>query len=317
VPRSVLRSNPGIVRTEAVSPRVSVIVPCHNGGRFLDGVLASLAAQTFRDFEVVIVDDGSTERATRDKLASLPPSVRVVRQENRYLPGARNRGFAEARAEFVLPLDCDDTLDASYLAETVAILENAPPDVGFVFTHLRLTSALEGVVARHLNRFDQLFFNYLPYCMLIRRSAWEAAGHYDETLRDGSEDWEFGIRLSCAGFGAVEVAKPLFTYSVRPDGMWMSKAARMHGTIWRRIRARHAELYRIAALARLWRATRGEKPRLSAFAAAILLGSARLLPEDWFNHLFYRLMVITRARRIARGEIRAGCAVADSVAPTG
>ncbi|HLN10909.1 MAG TPA: glycosyltransferase family A protein [Xanthobacteraceae bacterium] len=299
-----------------MAPRVSVVVPCYNGGRFLDSLLASLAAQTFRDFEIVIVDDGSTDPATRDKLDSLDPSVRVVRQENRYMAGARNRGYAEAKAEFVVPLDCDDTLEPSYLAETVPLLAAAPPDVGFVFTHIRLTGELEGVVARHLNRFDQLLFNYLPYCMLIRRSAWEAAGGYDETLRDGSEDWEFSIRLIRAGFRALELPKPLFVYSVGVGGMWMSRGARMHGTIWRQIRARHAALYRIPALVALWRDTRCENPKLSALAAGALLGSARLLPEAWFNHLFYRLIVMTRARRIARGEIRSGLAGAGSLVPT-
>jgi GT2 family glycosyltransferase len=72
------------------------------------------------------------------------------------------------------------------------------------------------------NRFDQLFLNQLPYCMLIRKSAWQAAGGYDETMRDGSEDWEFNIRLSGAGFRGIELAKPLFVCSVRPDGMLLS-----------------------------------------------------------------------------------------------
>jgi glycosyltransferase involved in cell wall biosynthesis len=238
------------------APRVSIIVPCHNGGRFLDGLLASLGAQTFRDFETIIVDNGSTDTATREKLKVLDPAVRVVHQENRYLPGARNRGFLEAQAELVLPLDCDDTLEPSYLAETVPILEGAPPDVGFVFTHMRLTDTLTGVLPRHINRFDQLFLNQLPYCMLIRRSAWRAVGGYDETMRDGTEDWEFNIRLSSSGFRGIELAKPLFVYSVRPDGMLMSRSTRMHGTIWRHIRSRHADLYRFAALVRLWRATR-------------------------------------------------------------
>jgi glycosyltransferase involved in cell wall biosynthesis len=287
-------------------PRVSVIVPCHNGGRFLDGLLASLDAQTFRDFETVIVDDGSTEVATREKLRVLDPAIRVVHQENRYLPGARNRGFLEARAALVLPLDCDDTLEPSYLAETVPILENAPPDVGFVFTHVRLTDTLAGVLPRHLNRFDQLFLNLLPYCMLIRRSAWQAVGGYDETMRGGMEDWEFNIRLSRSGLRGIEVATPLFVYSVRPDGMLLSSTTRMHGTNWRRIRTRHADLYRIAPLVRLWHATRATPSAVSAGAAAGLLLSARLLPETWFNNLFFWLLVKTRARRIVRGELQAG-----------
>jgi hypothetical protein len=288
------------------TPRVSVIVPCHNGGRFLDGLLASLDSQTFRDFETIIVDDGSTEVATCEKLAGLDPTIRVIHQENRYLPGARNRGFLEARAALVLPLDCDDTLEPCYLAETVPILEDAPADVGFVFTHLRLTDTLAGVLPRHLNRFDQLFLNLLPYCMLIRRSAWQAVGGYDESMRGGMEDWEFNIRLSRSGFRGLELAKPLFVYSVRPDGMLLSRTTRMHGTLWRTIRARHADLYRIAALVRLWRATRAKPSAVSAGTAAGLLLAARLLPEILFNNLFFWLLVRTRARRILRGALKAG-----------
>ena len=288
------------------TPRVSVIVPCHNGGRFLDELLASLDSQTLRDFETIIDDDGSTEAATLEKLARLDPAVRVIHQENRYLPGARNRGFLEARAALVLPLDCDDTLEPTYLAETVPILEGAPADVGFVFTHVRLSDTLAGVLPRHLNRFDQLFLNLLPYCMLVRRSAWQAVGGYDEGMRGGMEDWEFNIRLSRSGFRGIELAKPLFVYSVRPDGMLLSRTTRMHGTLWQTIRAKHADLYRTAALVQLWRATRAKPSAVSAGAAAGLLLSARLLPETWFNDLFFWLLARTRARRIVRGKLQAG-----------
>jgi glycosyltransferase involved in cell wall biosynthesis len=301
-------------KTPVTTPRVSIVVPCHNGGRFLDGLLASLDDQTFRDFETIIVDDGSTETATREKLAALGPAIRVVHQENRYLPGARNRGFLEARAGLVLPLDCDDTVEPSYLAETVPLLENAPADVGFVFTHVGLTGTLAGVLPRHLNRFDQLFLNLLPYCMLIRRSAWQSVGGYDETMRGGMEDWEFNIRLLCSGFGGIELAKPLFVYSVRPDGMLLSRTTRMHGTLWRSIRARHADLYRLAALVRLWRATRATPSAVSAGTAAGLLLSARLLPEAWFNYLFFWQLVRARARRIVRGELQAGGAPGQGAA---
>lgn len=290
-------------KTQVTEPAVSVIVPCHNGGRFLDGMLASLAAQTFRDFEIVIVDNGSTEAATLEKLGSLDPKcVRVVHQENRYLPGARNRGFREARAGFVVPLDCDDRLEPAFLAEAVPLLREAPAEIGFVFTHGRLTGAIEGVMARHFHAFDQLFLNQLPYGMLLRKSAWQAVGGYDETMRDGMEDWEFGIRLLRAGLRGIEIAKPLLVYNVSAEGMLMGHAARMHGTIWRHIRDRHRDLYRLPALVRLWRATRATPGKVSWPAAVGLLGLAKLLPEAWFNKLFYRMLNRTRTRRVARGE---------------
>jgi len=286
-------------------PAVSVIVPCYNGGHFLDELCASLAAQTFRDFETIIVDDGSTEDETQRKLASLEPAIRVLRQENRRMAAARNTGVRAARGEFVLPLDCDDRLDPSFLAETVAILRHAPGEVGFVFAHMRLAGDMDGVMPRHFNRFDQLFLNQLPYCMLIRRSAWDAAGGEDEAMHDGGEDWEFSIRLVRAGFRGVEIAKPLLIYRVSLDGTLMSRTARRHGTIWRYIRGKHGELYRLPALVAAWRANRAVPSKIAPLKAAGLLGMAKLLPESWFNRLFYRLLVATRARRVDRGEYRA------------
>jgi glycosyltransferase involved in cell wall biosynthesis len=292
------RTNADVRVTE---PAVSVVVPCYNDGHFLDDLCGSLAAQTFRDFETIIIDDGSTEEATLRKLASLEPAIRVVPQQNRRLPGARNAGFGTARGEFVLPLDCDDRLEPSFLAETVAVLRDAPPDVGFAFAHVRLAGDMDGVMPRHFNRFDQLFLNQLPYCMLIRRSAWQAAGGYDEAMRDGMEDWEFNIRLLHAGFRGIEIAKPLLIYRVSGEGMLMSRTARRHGTIWRYIRTKHRDLYRPSALLAAWRANRATPGQIAPLKAAGLLGLAKLLPESWFNGLFYRLLTATRAHRVERG----------------
>jgi glycosyltransferase involved in cell wall biosynthesis len=285
-----------------VTPAVSVIVPCHNGGRFLEGLVANLREQTFQDFEIVIVNNGSTEQETLDVLKRLESAVRVVHQENRYLPGARNRGFKEARADIVLPLDCDDRLEPSFLAETFAALKSAPNDVGFVFTHMRLTGSVEGIFRTHCNRFDQLFLNHMAYCLLTTKSAWEKIGGYDETMRDGTEDWEFNIRLIKAGYGWVEVPKPLFLYTVRADGMLLSKSARMHATIWKRIRDRNPELYRLPVLIKTWRDNRPSW--FSTLRGTALLTLAAVLPESWCNALFFRLNMFMRRRRIAQGELR-------------
>lgn len=273
-----------------IAPRVSVVVPCYNGGQFLDGLLASLAAQTFRDFEIVIVDDGSNQTDTCTKLASLNSAVRLIRQDNAGLPAARNTGFRESRGEFVLPLDCDDTLEPSFLKEMVETLSQSPQDVGFAFCHIRLVGQRQGVLPRYLNSFDQLFLNSLPYCMLIRRAAWERAGGYDEAMRDGYEDWEFNIRLVHSGFRGLEVPKPLFIYRVSMDGMLMSRSARMHGDLWRRIRNKHAVLYRAHAIMRSWREMRYSNARISIGIAIGMLMLARTLPGVWFSRLFYGLL---------------------------
>src|SRR5260370_11907960 len=88
--------------------------------------------------------------------------------------------------------------------------------------------------------------------------------------------------------------------------MLMRGATRMDGTVWRHIRTRHGDLYRIAALVGLWRETRTMPSKISAGTAAGLLLSARLFPETWFNGLFFWLLIKTRARRIDRGQLHAG-----------
>jgi glycosyltransferase involved in cell wall biosynthesis len=281
---------------------VSVIVPCYNGGRFFDQLLSSLRVQTFRDFEIIIVDDGSTEPETIAKLAKLPSKIRVVRQANAGLPAARNAGFRSARADLVLPLDCDDVLEPTYLVETVSALRSAPTDVGFVFTHMRLSGAIEGVLKTKFDRFDQLFVNRLPYCMLLRKSAWTAVGGYDVSMRDGAEDWEFNIRLVEANFRGIEIPKPLFVYAIRAEGMLLSKTARLQGTVWQRIRAKHAQLYQPSSLVKLWRDTNRRLP--SALRAIALSALAKLLPERGYNALCFRLMGLARGWRVRRGDFR-------------
>ena len=93
---------------------VTVVIPCFNSGATLTQTVESVKAQTYKNIEIIVVDDGSTDVltiATIDGLAK----VRIIRQENAGLSAARNRGFSEARGEYVLPLDADDWLETDAL----------------------------------------------------------------------------------------------------------------------------------------------------------------------------------------------------------
>lgn len=261
-------------------PAVSIVIPCYNGGRFLEALLASIERQSFRDFETIIVDDGSTDAVTVQKLASLPAWVNVIRQENRGLSGARNTGFRAATADIVLPLDCDDTLEPAHLAETVPALLAAPADAGFVYTDEWLVGDVGGVSEHFFNRYDQLFVNRMSYCLLLRKEAWQNAGGYDETMRDGYEDWEFNIRLGKCGYRGIKIAKPLLNYTVAGTGMLMSKSSRKHAGLWLGMRYRHRDLYTPASLYRLWRE---EGTRIGLVYSLALLAAAAILPSAWFG----------------------------------
>jgi glycosyltransferase involved in cell wall biosynthesis len=276
-----------------VTPKVGIVVPCWNAGSFLPGLFESLDAQTFRDFEVIMVDDGSTDASTLETLAHLPPGVTLVRQENRGLSAARNSGFRATAADLVLPLDCDDRLEPEFLALGVARLaEEAALD--FVFSHMRLIGARTGTLERRFNRFDQLFLNQLPYSLLMRKAAWVRVGGYDESMRDGYEDWDFNLRLIRTGSaGAAISAVPLFLYRVADDGMLLSKSARKHAALWRKIRQKHPGAYRPSALMALHR--REGRGKVALPTATALLAATQL-PAPWFGRL-YRELLGRRGRR--------------------
>jgi glycosyltransferase involved in cell wall biosynthesis len=311
---------PGLTGSEERAPAVSVVVPCYNGGRFLDALMASLASQTFRDFEIVVVDDGSTDPLTLHKLAALEQSARVIHQANGGPSAARNAGIRAARADVLFMLDCDDTIEPSFLAETVPLLRHAPPEVAMVFTHLRLTGAETGVVPRYFNRFDLLFTNTLSSGLVIRKSACLAVGGYDESMREGYEDWDFSLRLARAGYRGIEVVKPLYVYHIAKDAEASRSAGvdrkRLYGRLWRDIRSKHANLYRPAHMLRLWSEGVGGNGHVPLWKGLAAYALALLLPDVLFNALIARLHRHSRVDKMNphyRGP--AGTAGAPRLAP--
>jgi glycosyltransferase involved in cell wall biosynthesis len=282
-------------------PAVSVIVPCYNGGRFIDQLEATLAAQTFRDFETVIVNDGSRDD-TKARLDRLPRSIRAIHQANQGPGAARNTAIKAARADIILALDCDDQLDPTYLEETVAAMRAAPADVGFLFTHERMTGLRQGVEPRYFKLFDQLFINRVPSCLMFRKEAWRRAGGYDESMREGYEDWEFTIAMAAAGYRAIEIPKPLFTYRVSDEGLLLRMSSKMHAELWRRMRRKHRDLYRLPSILRLWWQSRDLPGDLTLWKALNLLTMASLLPDECFSALIHRVRAIKMARERAAAK---------------
>lgn len=265
-------------------PEISVVIPCYNAGAFLPTALDSLRTQTFRDFEIVIVDDGSTDAATIALLDALPADIRVIRQENRGLAGARNTGFSQARGRYILPLDCDDWLAPDFLAQTRQAMGEQPRC--FAFAWLNLHGEKQGVLRKQFNLFEQLFLNQLPYCLLLPRAAWVEVGGYDEGMRRGYEDWDFNIRLGLAGWSGIAVSAPLFNYRVSGNGMLMSISARRHAELWGYIQNKNRPAYSLCGLVGLWRRWR-RQPSTYPLAAYFLIWLAyRLLPLAGFNRLF-------------------------------
>jgi glycosyltransferase involved in cell wall biosynthesis len=274
-------------------PTVTVVVPCFNTHRLIGEAIASVCAQTFKDIELLVVDDGSTDPETLACLAALPPDIRVVHQENRGLPAARNTGMRLARGRYVMPLDCDDRLEPTMIAACVEAAERT--GAAYAYAAIALVGDAAGVVSKPFNFFEQLATNNLPYCLLMRRDIWEQVGGYDEAMRLGYEDWELNIRLGAAGHFGVQVPQPLFVYRVSSTGMLNSVSKVRHALQWGKIRRRHRALYRPLGLWRLFRDWRGRPSTHPLWLVWVLLALNGVLPGPLFSTLFVRLHRTRRA----------------------
>jgi glycosyltransferase involved in cell wall biosynthesis len=227
-------------------PAVSVVIPCYRQADLLPEAVASVALQTFRDWEIVVVDDGSpddTSAVARDLARKLPGRrIRVKRQPNRGLSGARNTGVRLARGRWVLPLDADDLLEATFLEKTVAALERNP-SAAIAFTDVQRFGAEDALWRMGPFTAEALSQRNVACCTaLYRREVWEAVGGYDETLRRGYEDWSFWISAVERGCTAVHVPEPLFLYRARAGSM-IERTAEQAGLVTAEVVARHPRFF--------------------------------------------------------------------------
>ncbi len=247
-------------------PRVSVVVRCYGQASFLPEAVGSVVAQTFEDWELVVVNDGSPDAtsAVARSLAERHPDrrIRLVEQPNLGPPKALNTGVAAARGELILVLDADDTIHPTFLARSVAALD-ADPGADIAFTDVVLYGAraevwkmgpftLEALVRR----------NRLCCTSLYRKRLWAASGGYATNMELGYEDWDFWVGCAERGHRAVHVRQPLFFYRMHAAGETTnSTAMRFHQELTAQVVLNHAATY---------------GPELVAEARAIL--AARPLP---------------------------------------
>src|SRR5215210_8394634 len=183
--------------------KVSVVVPCYNQARFLGEAIQSVLSQGYTDFEIIVVDDGSKDgtEEVASGCAKEEPRVRLIRQENRGLAAARNRGLAEAGGEYVVFLDSDDRLVSEALQVGVRELE-AHPGCAFVSGICRKIIA-DGSIVPGWEQFrvrDDPYLELLRSCpvyvpaVMYRRSVFDAVGGFDTSYK-AAEDYDLYYRI--------------------------------------------------------------------------------------------------------------------------
>lgn len=283
-------------------PKISVVIPLYQGERFISDTIASVRAQTFEDFEIIVVDDGSSDAGPALVEAIDEPRLRLIRQENRGLSGARNTGVRHSRGEYVAFLDADDLWNPTKLQRHVQQLD-ADRRIGVSFS----ASAFMdddgndmGIVQRpHGATFDSdTIFRRNPVgngsAPVIRRETLDAVAFldpergrmcwFDESFRQ-SEDIECWTRIAATtDWRFAYVDAPLVRYRVNQQGLSADVTTQL--ATWRRFRKKvaayapaletrsgnFAEAYQLRYLAR-------RSIRSSQFNQALNLVAAALRAE--------------------------------------
>ena len=197
--------------------KISVVIPCYNHGQYIDKAVNSILNQTFADLEIIVVNDGSTDSFTVDKLKTYEkPKTKVLHTANQGPSAARNSGIIRASGEYILVLDADDYYLPTFLEKAITVLEQQPT-IGIVacgIQHFGLDTDKRIPQGGGVKSF--LTPSGLTGSALMRKVCWEQTNGYDENMTTaGYEDWNFWIDVTKRGWLVYILEEYLFCYNRR------------------------------------------------------------------------------------------------------
>ncbi|PTL76173.1 glycosyltransferase [Vitiosangium sp. GDMCC 1.1324] len=203
-------------------PLVSVIIPCFNYGSFLPDALASLDRQTLQDFEIILVEGGSTDGTTQAQVRALHhPKVRKLFQPQPTLVGEnRLAGLQLARGKYITFLDADDKLEPTYLEKAVMAFELLGVDVVYPSVQLfgrenRVWETADEFTLANLSK-----TNTVSTVAMFRYETWKSQNIGYGSNKDGSiEDWDFWLRFAERGARGYKIREPLMLYRIHGNSL--------------------------------------------------------------------------------------------------
>lgn len=203
-----------------MTPRVSVLIPCYNAGSYLAAALDSVFAQTYQDFEIIVVDDGSVDDSAA--VAARYPQVQYFYNAHKGISVTRNFAISKAQGELIAFLDADDLWTPEKLEMQVAYLDSHP-ECQLVFTAVNnfYDGDLENISQRQEQLLKSKVDNCLPSCC-IRRTVFDKYGGFPENYPYG-EDTYWATKLWAAGVNMKHyIQEPLYLRRIHDSNISLS-----------------------------------------------------------------------------------------------
>jgi glycosyltransferase involved in cell wall biosynthesis len=203
---------------------VSIVIPCYNHGQYIQEALDSIDAQKINyPIEIIIVDDGSSDTDTLQKLDDLKQlNYTIIHQTNGGPGKARNTGIEIAVGKYILPLDADNKLNPDYINKAVPLLEKNKADIVYAAPVFFGDTSIKNRQFK-VRPFDDLGLvtgNCADACAVFKKEVWEKNGGYDEAMPSyGFEDWDFWISASKNNFVFHFINEKLYYYRILHNSM--------------------------------------------------------------------------------------------------
>jgi len=221
-PTKPLPTSRSVVEPSSRVPLVSVIIPCFNQAHTLCEAVESVAVQSHKNLETIVVDDGSSDATSElaGQLAGRFPSVglRLIRSPHRGTAEARDRAISEARGEWVVPLDSDDTLGAEFIARTL-MQANASPSTAIVYTQLQQFGLGTRIWEPGPFNPESILSGYFPpSIVLLKRTFWSTFGGFCCGVPFAFSHYHMWLSLLEWEGDAAYIPEPLANYRIARSG---------------------------------------------------------------------------------------------------
>lgn len=233
--------------------QISVIIPCYNQEKYIAEALDSVLEQTFKDFEIIVINDGSTDNSAniiKSYVKKHPQIIRYIGQRNQGVIAARNNAIAKAQGEYIFPLDGDDKIAPNCLSKLYEAMINKQGDV--IYCDGEYFGERSGKII-HLkpSKFNMTLGNHVFVSSLYRKSDWTKYGGYDEIMKDGYEDWEFWLNFVEENKRFHKIDKTLFFYRILNTSRNSKVKKILLRQLTQKIKIKHPKLFDSKFYARL------------------------------------------------------------------